>query len=186
MATTIAPTTQVFERLVRQWVALGSGMASKLVGPDEAKGGRPEGILYATVSMSGMARDGFSWTRRAALTDANAGTELSDEVESATAFFSAQWYRDGAMDAARLFRLWASSPLGRMEAEKRGITLISLGEIRDLASLISEEWEERAQIDVQIGLISTARITTDVVGSLSVELDFDADPVIEATIDLTE
>ena len=160
----IAPATKDLERLVRGYVATGSGLATKLVRRQNSKGAAPNG-LYATVLLAVSDSDGLGWTRPVA-----GDPTQSDQVESSTITFSAQWYRDGAVDAARRFRLWAGSPLGRIECERRGLTLISLGEITRIDSVISEEWEERAQMNFDIGIISTSREAPGVIERVTVEV----------------
>ena len=115
-------------------------------------------------------RDGFAWDRPAQLNDPTLSGTLEDEYESGTITFSAQWHREGAADAARLFRLWAGSSLGRMEAERRGLTLISLAAIRDVDFLISEEWEDSVELEFQIGIVSTARMEAGLVDTADVDI----------------
>lgn len=182
---TIAPTTLDFERTVRAWVAEGSGLDSKFVARQNTKTNYPPTQPYATVLLMGMPRDGFSWTKAASLADPNAADTLTDERVSQTARFSAQWYRDGAMDRARLFQLWAGSPLGQQDAENRRMTIVSIGEVRDMEQLISSEWEDRAQIDFEIGLISTATFTTGRFDTARVEIDYE-DPSAAFAVDLED
>ena len=151
----IVPSSQTLDRSVRGFVAAGSGLGTHAVVPANDKGPAPKG-LYATVLEVSNTREGRSWNVQGALNAAETGLPLGT-FESVRIDFSLQWLRDGARDAAKLFRLWAGSDLGILEAARRGLTLYTLGELRRLdVPGLTDSLEERVQLDMGIGIVQTA------------------------------
>ena len=64
---------------------------------------------------------------------------------------SVQWFRRGALDSALAFTSWVYSPLAADMATELGLVVLGLSPLRDLSDLISEQWEERASVDVGFG-----------------------------------
>ena len=151
----IVPSSRTLDRSVRGFVAEGSGLTAGAVVPANEKGPAPKG-LYATVLEVSNTREGRSWNVQGALNAAETGLPLGT-FESVRIDFSLQWLRDGARDAAKLFRLWAGSDLGILEAARRGLTLYTLGELRRLdVPGLTDSLEERVQLDMGIGIVQTA------------------------------
>ena len=150
MVTSYAPTTQDLERSIRAYVAAGSGLASSQVIPGYTDGPAPNG-LYASVLLINEAIQGIPGT---IFNLSESGQGLKAPVRATVrASYSVQWFREGSRDAARRFSVWASSPAGRELAAARGLTFLSVSDVRQLDDIVSDAWEERAGLDLEIGYI---------------------------------
>ena len=139
--------TRQLERALRQWVALGSNLASSAVIPGNDNGPAPVDT-YATVLSIGPETDDISNNTYRQL---GGGQLQTVEAVPVTHAFSVQWFRDNGTDRARMFRAWSRSPQGTLESERRGFVLTMVSSIRQLDALISDAWEERAGADLTIG-----------------------------------
>ncbi len=167
---TSIPETIPLERAVRAYVAEGSGLLRQRVRPGNAPGLAPQD-LYATVLL--IQADHLGIDSIVLTPDALDETIVQAIVLGAIwATYSVQWFRTGARDAAMTFHQWASSPLGQLSAEQRGLTYQRCSAVRQLNEIVSEEWEERAGLDLtlsyaqrtdqQIGTIQTVPLTAAV------------------------
>ena len=176
----ISPATQLVERAVRGYVAKGSGLDSKLVIPGNRRGPVPK-EPFASVLLMNELPDGLAWTLNEYIAnrvygDATFTDGPTFDVKtflSSSLTFSVQWLRDGASDLARRFQLWARSPAGITEAARRGLTFYRTDPIRNLDDLDKEFWEERRQLDLFIGLLSTLVEDVGLFDSLAVDLHLD-------------
>ena len=154
----IEPTTQNMERAVRGFVAAGSGLESRRVRPGNSDGPAPN-ELYATVLLIHQAIDGIPETP---LRLSAEGERLDAETHAnVRSRYSVQWFRPGAHDAAKRLSVWASSPTGRDLASSLGLTFIRVSDIRQLDDIVSNAWEERAGLDLDLGYIQTLAQTVD-------------------------
>lgn len=145
----IEPEFEVFDRSVRSFVRDGSGEDS-LIFPGKVGGPIPEAPKqFTTVKMVWQRRDGHSWTQG------------DDTYESTHVLYSIDWFRKGAYDAARTFRVWSTSDNGILSACAHGLTIVRPGDIRQFDTIVSEEWEERAQMDLLLGLLQKLTRSTE-------------------------
>ena len=171
MATSYAPTTQDLERSIRAYVAAGSGLASSQVIPGYADGPAPNG-LYASVLLINEAIQGIPGT---IFNLSESGQGLKAPVRATVratvrASYSVQWFREGSRDAARRFSVWASSPAGRELAAARGLTFLSVSDVRQLDDIVSDAWEERAGLDLEIGYIQKIHQALDYIEAAPVHV----------------
>ena len=165
----IEPTTAVLEEAIRQFVALGSQLnADTHVIAGNRRGSAPPS-LYATVLSIGAEPDGVHYTSYAARTDG--GLDVTT-VNTVRARYSVQWYRAGARDAARRFGVWVHSPAGLDAAAERALTCLQTSEIRQIDGVISNAWEERAGLDLDLGYLEKVMATSDSIETVPLELDF--------------
>ena len=167
----IVPSTQLLERAVRSYVAEGSDLAAASVIPGNPKGPSPKG-LYATVLSISELPEGYPWNREAERNAASVSAPV-DTFESVDIEYSVQWYRSGARDAARLFRLWARSPMGIDAAARRGLTCYSVDGVRQIDAILSEEWEQRAGVDLRMGITNSARVDPALLQSIDIDIHFE-------------
>ena len=165
---TLAPTTQTLERAIRSYVAEGSGLAPGSVIPGNAQGPAPTGP-YGTVVLISEIADGHTWTNDAA--DDN-GIEQT-VYESVTASYSVQFFRADAYDRARQLRVWAQSPTGKYGADRRGFSFYSTSSVRQISEIVSEEWEQRAGIDLDVGIVTRAIHAVDSALTLDILVEHD-------------
>ena len=175
----ISPASQLLDRAVRAYVAAGSGISRRNVIEGSRSTPSPR-VVYATVKLIADLPQGFVWT-----TNERNGIVLDTMVfESSTLDYSVQFFRAGAYDAARQFKLWAKSPMGIQEAERRGLTLIDVSGVTQDDAVVSEDWEQRAGLNLTLGIVSTLVEQPGVGGSLEIDLCYDGvDPI---DISLTE
>ena len=163
----ISPTTDVLEAEIRAIVAAGSGLDFDThVLPGKDSFGAPND-LYATVL---MITDPEIGTPSTTITDD--GTTLEEHTtRTVSARYSVQWVRKGARDAARRFAVWRASAEGLHAVNQRNLTVLPVSGIRQLDTLVDEEWEERVGMDVDIGYLES--LTQAVDGAASTDIDID-------------
>ena len=49
--------------------------------------------------------------------------------------------------------MWTSSPDGLTQAEQAGLTVLNVSDVRQLDDIVSDAWEERAGVDIDIGFV---------------------------------
>ena len=158
----IAPTTVELEREIRSLVASGSGLLPDHVIPGNGDGPSPDG-LYASVVLIHEDIDGIPSTSFEVDTD-------SRQLASVRGRYSVQWFRDGARDAARSLSVWTSSPEGLTQAARTGLTVMRVSDVRQLDDIVSDAWEERAGVDIDIGYVQQVTQTIGYVRTAPVEV----------------
>ena len=143
-----ARTVEELETAVRSYVAAGSGLQSEAVIPGFDNGPAPE-TLYASVLLIHQDIQGVP------VTVFDGGAEART-VATMRGRYSVQWFRRGARNAALSFAIWASSPEGREAADTRKLTYIRVSDIHQLDELVSEAWEQRAGLDLDLGYLQEA------------------------------
>ena len=145
---------QVVQRRLRAFVAQGSGIPPELVIPGNDEGRRPPepyaSVLVVTDGLEGAALERY----RAALGDSE--STVIDAVTNHRALVSVQFYREatetrlGAHDSARLFINWIDTETGKQAADRAGFRLDGLIQARQIDEIISDHFEERANVDLTI------------------------------------
>ena len=158
----IAPTTSEVERDIRGLVAAGSGLLPDHVIPGNGDGPSPDG-LYASVQLIHEDVEGIPSTSLEVDSD-------SRQLASVRARYSVQWFRDGARDAARTLSVWTSSPDGLTQAGRADLTVLRVSDVRQLDDIVSDAWEERAGVDIDIGYVQTIDQTIGYVRTVPVEV----------------
>lgn len=167
----VTPTALILDEAVRAWVAAGSGLdfdTAVIPGNDSAPS--PEGV-YATVLEIDDAREGLDFVRR--LQGADEGDE--EAQQSSTVRYSVQWFRVGARDAGRCFKLWAPSPAGIAAAEGHGFTFYNVSELRRLDAVDDFHWEERVGLDLSIGVVFRETRTVDLIEGVEADICLDGE-----------
>ena len=131
---------------------------------------------YSTVLLVDEVAPGSSW----AYESVAGGSISSLPLQPIRAYYSVQFYRKGARDLARAFRLWAHSALGILEAERLRLTFLRASVIRQIDSVRSEEWEERAALDMALEYV--ARLTEDTAQDVGVIIEADVTVNEELTV----
>ena len=169
---TSGPITRDLERAVRAYVAEGSGLDVNLVIPGNDPGPAPL-ELYASVLLIRMERQGIDGY----YLDGLEATILG----SVFPLYSVQWYRRGARDAAMNFHQWASSPLGQLATERRGLTFQRCTAVRQLDEIISDQWEERAGLDLTMSLVQYSTQTLGTIKTVPVAIAEAGDILVEVS-----
>ena len=138
------------EKDIRKYVSIGSGVPSERIIPAENTGPSPQNLFASlllitnnlvgqgqTIYVSGENDDGhetiFAYTR----------TQYRSS-------YSLQFYRKGAVAAARKFRDWAETDLAKIEEDKREFRIANQINVERISEIISDAWEERASMELMI------------------------------------
>ena len=168
---------------VRAYVAEGSRLPGgghldrSLVIPGNDTSPSPVGS-YASVLLISELPDGFTWSNlESGMRADDSGTTIKAKVfESIQLSYSVQWFRKGARDLARSFRLWSQSQMGIQGAAFHGFTFYRTSEVRQLDEIVSEKWEERAGLDLYIGIVATLTQDVGLTTSIDIEISHDSIP----------
>ncbi|MYD92455.1 MAG: hypothetical protein F4Y02_01925, partial [Chloroflexi bacterium] len=162
----ISPSSRALDEVIRGYVAMGSGLdVDTDVLPGNPKGPTPQG-LYATVLFVDDATPGTPYRR---WTDVE-GALTAQTLRDTSARYSVQWMRTGARDAARRFVAWLSSSAGHDEAIRQHLVVQRVSAIRRLDTLIADDWEERVNVDLQIGYVEALCQRADAIASAGITL----------------
>ena len=163
----IVPTTCDLEDAVAAIVAAGSGVDyNNIVSSNEGAPIPTE--LFASVLLIHQDIEGVPGTLMSLASDRfslNAPTEATVRAR-----YSVQWFRRGARDAARRLAMWTSSPDGLSQATRTGLTVLRVSDVRQLDDIVSDAWEERAGVDIEIGYVQTIDQTIGYVRTVPVEV----------------
>ena len=144
----IAPATATLEDAVAELVAAGSGLDYNSVLSGNKGTPVPDG-LFASLVLIHQAIEGIPAT---VMSLASGEADL-DALTIATVRgrYSVQWFRTGAHDAATRLSVWVWSPEGVAQAQKSDLTVLRVSDVRQLDDVVSEAWEERAGLDIDVG-----------------------------------
>ncbi len=159
------------ERSFRGFVAAGSGLESQRVIPGNERFGAYEddgGAVFATVLLLSDERGGQIPSSYSAEGQEGGLCEIVRLGRCAT--FSVQWYRKGAAEVADKFGLWVFSELGVLHALREEFRIRRVGGLRKLDALISDNFEERVQVDVEVDYFQDAVYDVGVVENVPVEI----------------
>ena len=152
--TTFNQTT--FEDNVRAYVAQGSGLAPKWVIPAEEMGPVPD-EPFASVRIINDVQVGYAMDIETESVD---GSVILYQRIYKSAVFSVQFYRKGAKVRAHRFAAWIQSPFSQ---EYEGLYCFSPQppfDIRNLSEIITDDWEERAGLDLSLDYTADYRYDT--------------------------
>ncbi len=148
---TLQPETDSQDRLVRNWIAAGSGIFGTNVIPGDDNKPRPNN-LYATVKRMEDVTVGVD-------DEVYRGGD-TDTVDIFTtgwriARYSVQFYRVGARNAARRARRYPYTPLGREFLIRNNLTFKNATDIIDLNTITSSKIEDRVGLTFEFRYIET-------------------------------
>jgi len=130
--------------------------------------------LYSTVLLSTIRMEGLD---SESVSD-NSGDITKSDIGikgNRIGFFSVQFFRAGANDAVQDLLQYPGSSTGQIYMAENGLTLRRMGDPVDIKAIMGSKFEERQQLDIEIGWINTK---TDTVNSLA-----SADITIKTTAD---
>ena len=169
--------TQTLERSIRGFVATGSGLASDHVVEGNTKGWRNKD-LYASLLLIDNKPNSYPISRQS---HEGLGTA---SLQYRTAIYSLQFYRIGAVNIALDFSAWVESEEGLNAAEAAKFVVVPLFKFRRLDGVISDLYEERAQIDLSIIYAHTIIQQTGTIDSVECTVNLDGHDSIDGTISL--
>ena len=169
------PTHATISAAVRALVAEATGIASSAVIPADDNHPAPNG-LYATVLASSIRMEGLD----SETVSDNSGDDTQSDIGitgNRIGSFSVQFYRSGANQAILDMIQYPSSSVGQIFMAENNITLRSMGEGRDIKAIMGSKYEERQQIDIEIGWINTKTDTVNSLASANIDINMSADGV---------
>lgn len=164
--TDVGVSQDTVDRAVRKYVSAGSGLSDTLVIPGNSEGPAPS-VAYASVLLVSSLREGRAWTRY----DDIGSTIIARTIASYRLLYQVQFYRRGAHELAARFRAWTESPGGIIYAQQRGLFYSSCGEVLQLDSVISAEWEERAVVELIIAHYRTLEQDAGIIEAIPIQVN---------------
>lgn len=137
---------------------------------------------FATVLVTGIRAEGEDEQRYANA----AGQTVTETVEGqrrATA--SVQFFRADAMSKATRLGVLLRTSAASDSLRAAGLGFIRAGPVRDLSGIDAADWEERAQIDIELYCIASEQISAPTYGRFPVSIDID-DPAPPQTFEVFE
>jgi len=168
----VEPTTQSLERIIRAYVAEGSGLDPENVIPGNENAPSPN-KLYATVLLIDDSEIGTNQEIVGDADDMNNFKAPVTTLGSQVARYSVQFYRPGAIDACKAFRKYKSTPLGKLFLQGNNITLKLGSEIQRIDAIISDEFEERARIEIEVRYQDSLVQSLDTIGTVNVDVCYE-------------
>ena len=176
----IDPTTLTLGRAVRKFVNDGtqlSPVGQKVIKGDDL-GPRPNG-LYASVLVISQAGEGVPYQTSSVNRDGDLDIQTINTIR---ATFSVQFYRAGARDLARRFVVWCSSASGLEAAAELNLSFVRTSDVRQLDAIISDDWEERAGLDLELGYIESLTESTRIIRRVPVRATDDGRITVEINV----
>ncbi|MEE9451376.1 MAG: hypothetical protein V3V61_01305 [Gammaproteobacteria bacterium] len=100
--------------------------------------------------------------------------------------FSVQFYRDGATDLAKAFLMFGQTPAGLEFQQTSVFTIRIIESITEAASVISQNYEERAALTLELIINEKQDIVINRVAEVTINLSLDEGVVLEETIGVSE
>ena len=176
----IVPPTASLERAVRRFVEHGTDLspAGQRVIKGDGRGPAPNG-LYVSVLVISQVVEGTPYQD---VSYFRFPYDWIGTVSTVRGTFSVQFYRAGARDLARRFVVWCSSPSGLEAAAELNLTFLRASDVRQLDAIISDDWEERASIDLEIGYVESFRELTPIIRSVPVRVAEDRRITVDVNV----
>ena len=142
----------VLDSIIRDYVAEGSGLESKVVVSTTVK--TPDTSIYAVVSCQ-SANFSQPWTMH----NEGSNPPTWNVVRNAELFYSIQWWGENSMNYGTAFRTWIDSPLGLQYATDRNFSCSKCSEVRNLDFSLPDdeggEIQDRCNLDLTISITLT-------------------------------
>lgn len=160
-----------FEDRLRTHIGLGAGLDGKVVpGNDNLE--QPDGV-YASLLLITDADDGGYPVVEDHPTDADPNAVAVFSQQLAT--YSLQFYRAGAVAAARRFKRWATSPEGLQSEVDNRLRIMRPINIQRLDADVFSDWQERAVITMDVRYVDSDSARSLTVDSVEATVDVVAD-----------
>lgn len=170
----MSPERLELNRAVRALVAMATGIPAEFVSPQDQSLDIPAAPqVWATVKVTPFGSVGQDEVKYANATS----EQVTEKVEGQRlCVASINIYRTGALDYADKLksRVRLSNAVAHMQANNIGF--IGFGPVNDLTAVEDEEWEERAQVDLQFYTSVSEDVLLDTYGTFRFELNTD-DPI---------
>ena len=100
--------------------------------------------------------------------------------------FSVQFYRTGATDLARLLMMAAETPIGLEFFQTVPFSFRRIQQVNENAQVISENYEERAILNLELTVAETQSIIVNKVSGTTINVIYDNDSIIEESIEINQ
>lgn len=145
--------TQTLNRVVRAFVAEGSGLAGENVIPGNDPAAAPSDVYCSVLPTTTTSLGYPDFTE-------DTDTQTVTQYETRRRTYSVQWWRPGAEDAAERFAVWTRSHLGLDAAERLNIRPRFPISYQRLDGISGDRFEERVVCTLEIDFVS---VTTQAV-----------------------
>lgn len=164
--------------LIRKFVSLASGLASKYVIPGNDSSPAPA-VPYATV---------LEITKKGSGIDSEVAIEGPDPLLQKTLkhkgrriiTYSVQFYKAGAADSIEGLLSYAATSPGQVWLAENSLTWVIAGDIINLDSIMGSEFEERRQVNITFRYQSRRAVDINTIGSADIDI------TLSDSTDLTE
>ena len=82
--------------------------------------------------------------------------------------YRVQTYRDGGADSLRRLLMYHLTPLGQLAIDRNGLVFRTVGDIKDVGLILSDEWEERFSVDITFWIADTLAMDINSLASASI------------------
>lgn len=176
------PTQDTIDILVRKFVSIASGIASKYVIPGNDSDPAPN-VPYSSV-----------------LEITKQGSGVDSEVArntGATTFrlyhkgrrritYSVQFYRAGAADYIEGLLSYAATTPGQIWLAENGLTWEIAGDILNLDAVMGSKFEQRRSVDITFRYQSSREVDINSIGSVEIEMNLSAEEDLTETLEVTD
>ena len=167
----ISPTKLDYDRAIRGYVKLATGLAYVIPGNDNSPA--PE-VPYASALSINDVKQGFTYGQHRF--DSIDDKVIVNSRSNQRVTYSIQIYRaENALELARLLTLYAATPTGQYYLEKNKLVLTNWSIIRNLDKVIQDkEYERRASVDLTFSLVASIQETINRIAEVNIELNTSA------------
>ena len=154
-----------FERTLRRYVALGSGLAPSNVLPGNDRSPRPVDPYASLLFIGPIRRLGYPVRRQQT-------NETTSSISYRRAPYSLQFYRKGAMQLAQDFCIYAESEDGLTIAEDGGFRVVQHPTLTwdRVDDIIGDGYEERALVNLMVDYAVTSTQDTGYIDAFTGEI----------------
>ena len=141
---------ELVDRNVREFVRIGSGMKPGTVVPKYGQG-KVLKEPFATVVLLTQDKFGTGIHIDHPVLPGDKYVEWSTHG-AIQACYTIEWFREGAQHRGTRFQIWADSEAGKSKAKELNLSILYAHTLNRLDELDeSEDWEERVQMDLDMG-----------------------------------
>jgi hypothetical protein len=169
--------------LVRKFVSLASGLASKAVIPGDDSHPAPNGAYASVKNITKIGSGIDSEVATEGIDDEHVTLKHSGRREIT---YSVQFYRDGAADFAEGLLSYASTSTGQIWLAENSLTWQIAGPVQNLDSVMGSKNEIRRAVDITLRYQSTSQEDINSIGTVDIELTLSAEEDLTETLEVTD
>lgn len=178
----VNPNSLTRNRRVQTYLAAAMGIPGPRVIKGKDAGNPAPNELYATYIILADRELGVDNIRTTAKGD---GTLMDHSIRGEREVtYSVQTYREGAEDAIRRLQNFHLRPDGERALFQNSLFFNEIGDIREIGSIISGEWEERFATEIIFTVVTTDTDEINSIGSVGITINESAETDITETLEV--